>query len=165
MPLLSFYTRYSVPLSMNPSGCHMYTSSLSVPFRYALSYQPLASSSSARTTKPVSMCHGNNLCICSKVALVGCIYASYPQCKSNIFQCLFNSFKLLSKHQKLLKNIFLNFSVFLLTFVRVSFHFFCSTYCTKICILLPPRGLIPSREALTSSLAQPDKLAVHQLRR
>ena len=54
---------------------------------------------------------------------VGCIYASYPQYKSNIFQRLFNSFKFLSKHQKLLKNIFLNFSVFLLTFVRASFHF------------------------------------------
>ena len=76
---------------------------------------------------------------------VGCIYASYPQCKSNILQCLFNSFKPLSKHQKLLKNIFLDFSVFLLTFVRVSFHFFCSTNCMKVRILLPPRGLIPSR--------------------
>ena len=29
-------------------------------------------------------------------------------------------------------------------------------YCTKVCILLPPRGLIPSREAHTGSLAQPN---------
>ena len=35
---------------------------------------------------------------------------------------------------KLLKNIFLDFSVFLLTFVRVSYHFFCSMYCMKVCI-------------------------------
>ena len=91
---------------------------------------------------------------------VGCIYASYPQYKSNIFQCLFNSFKILSKHQKLLKNIFLKFSVFLLTFVQVSFLFFCPMYCMKVCILLPPQGLISSQEALTGSLAQPDKLAV-----
>ena len=43
--------------------------------------------------------------------------------------------------------------------------FFCPTYSTKVCILLPPRGLIPSQEALTGSLAQPNKLAVCQLRR
>ena len=55
---------------------------------------------------------------------VGCIYASYPQYKSNIFQHLCNLFKLSPKHSKLLKNIFLNFSVFLLTLVRVFFHFF-----------------------------------------
>ena len=54
---------------------------------------------------------------------VGCIYASYPQYKSNIFQHLSNSFKISSKYSKLLKNIFLKFSVFLLTFVRVFFHF------------------------------------------
>ena len=35
------------------------------------------------------------------------------------------------KTSKQLKNIFLDFSVFLLTFVRVSFHF-CSTYHTKV---------------------------------
>ena len=58
----------------------------------------------------------------TEVRSVGCIYASYPQYKSNIFQHFSNSFRILSKHQKLLKNIFLNFSVFLLTFVRVSFH-------------------------------------------
>ena len=38
------------------------------------------------------------------------------------------------KISKLLKNIFLDFSLFLLTFVQVSFHFFCSMYCTKVCI-------------------------------
>ena len=54
---------------------------------------------------------------------VGCIYASYPQYKSNILQNLFKSFKLSLKHSKLLKNIFLNFSVFLLTLVRVFYHF------------------------------------------
>ena len=43
---------------------------------------------------------------------VGCIYASYPRYKSDILQNLFKSFKLLPKHSKLLKNIFLNFSVF-----------------------------------------------------
>ena len=47
-----------------------------------------------------------------KVCAVGCIYASYPQCKSNIFQCLFNSFKLLSKHQNYSKIFFSIFSVF-----------------------------------------------------
>ena len=31
---------------------------------------------------------------------VGCIYASYPQYKSNILQNLFKSFKLLSTHSK-----------------------------------------------------------------
>ena len=54
---------------------------------------------------------------------VRCIYASYPQYKSNILQHLFNLFKLSPKHSKQLKNIFLNFSVFLLTFVWVFFHF------------------------------------------
>ena len=48
---------------------------------------------------------------------VGCIYASYPQYKSNILQHLSNSFKLSPKHSKLLQNIFLIFFVFLLTFV------------------------------------------------
>ena len=59
----------------------------------------------------------------SKTGFVGCIYASYPRYKSNILQNLFKSFKLLSKHSKLLKNIFLNFSVFLLTLVRAFYHF------------------------------------------
>ena len=54
---------------------------------------------------------------------VGCIYASHLQYKSNILQYLSNSFKLSPKHSKLLKNIFLYFSVFLLTLVRVFFHF------------------------------------------
>ena len=71
-----------------------------------------------------------------KISITSACWVPHPQCKSNIFHRLFNSFKLLSKHQKLLKNIFLNFSVFLLMFVRVSFHFFCSTYCTSI--LHPP---------------------------
>ena len=50
-------------------------------------------------------------------------YASYPCYKSNIFQNILKTFKLLPKHSKLLKNIFLNFSVFLLTLVRVFYHF------------------------------------------
>ena len=95
---------------------------------------------------------------------VGCIYASYSRYKSNILQNSFKSLKLLSKSSKYSKIFFLNFSVFLLTIVRVSCHF-CLTCSTKVCILLPSRGLIPSREALTGSLAQPDKLAVRQLRR
>ena len=96
---------------------------------------------------------------------VGCIYASNPRYKFNILQNLFKSFKLLLKHSRLLKNIFLYFSVFLLKLVQAFYHFSCPTYSTKVCILLLPRGLIPSREALTGLLAQPDKLAVHQLRR
>ena len=57
------------------------------------------------------------------IGSVGCIYASYPRYKSNILQNLFKSFKLLSKHSKLFKNIFLNFSVFLLTLVRAFYNF------------------------------------------
>ena len=38
------------------------------------------------------------------------------------------------KTSKLLKNIFLDFSVFLLIFVQASFHFYCSMFCTKVCI-------------------------------
>ena len=43
---------------------------------------------------------------------VGCIYASYPRYKSNIFQNLFKSFKLLSKHSKYSKIFFLIFLYF-----------------------------------------------------
>ena len=63
---------------------------------------------------------------------VGCIYASNPQYKSNIFWCLSNSFKLLSKYQNHSKIFFLNFLYFYWhLFERHSI--FYSTYCTKVC--------------------------------
>ena len=47
------------------------------------------------------------------------------------------------KTSKQLNNIFLEFSV---TDICSSvIPFFCSTYCTKVCFLLPPQDLIPSR--------------------
>ena len=63
---------------------------------------------------------------------VGCIYGSNPGFKSNIFRCHFFLFKAIFKLSKQLKNIFFNFSVYLLRFVLTSFLFFCVVYCTKV---------------------------------
>ena len=51
-------------------------------------------------------------CLWIEVTTVGCIYASYPQYKSNILQNLFKSFKLLSKSSKYSKIFFLIFLYF-----------------------------------------------------
>ena len=64
--------------------------------------------------------------------IVGCIYASSPQFKSNILQCHFVPFKSIVKMIKQLKNILSNFSVFLLTFIIVLFQFLFAIYCTKV---------------------------------
>ena len=63
---------------------------------------------------------------------VGCIYASNPQYKSNIFQSLFNLFKPLSKHQNHSKIFFLNFLYFYWCLFMCHSNFY-STYCTKDC--------------------------------
>ena len=80
-------------------------------------------------------------------------------------------FKICSNHSSSYQNIQNTqkyFSQFFCIFTHTCsdiLSFFCLTCSTKVCILLPSQGLIPSREALTGSLAQPDKLAVCQLRR
>ena len=64
--------------------------------------------------------------------IVGCIYASNPQFKSNILQSYFISFKSIVKTSKQLKKIFSIFSVFLLTFFALLFRFLRTIYCTKV---------------------------------
>ena len=63
---------------------------------------------------------------------VGCIYASNPRFKSNIFQCHFLPSNPLSNNQNNLEIFSLFFSVFLLTLVLMSFLFLCIIYCAKV---------------------------------
>ena len=81
----------------------------------------------------------NYICVRS----VGCIYASDPWHKSNIFQSLFNLFKLLSKHQNHSKIFFLNFLYFYWRLFEC--HSFSILHTVqRFVLLLPPRDLIPS---------------------
>ena len=70
-------------------------------------------------------------------SLVGCIYASNPQFKSNILSFHFILFKSIVKTSKQPKNIFSIFSVSLLTFIVVLFLFLHAIYCTKVCVFAP----------------------------
>ena len=76
--------------------------------------------------------HTKNLTKPDNVFCVGCIYASNPRFKSNIFQGHLFLLKSIIKPSKQLKDIFSNFSVFLLTFILASFLFFCIFYCLKV---------------------------------
>ena len=71
----------------------------------------------------------------------------------------------LIKTSKPLKNIFLEFSVFLLMFVWVPFHFLFYVLYEGLYLCFHLKIWFRVEEAPTGSLAQPDRLAVHQPRR
>ena len=91
-------------------------------------------------------------------SIVGCIYASNPQFKSNILQCHLFLFKSIVKQSKQLKNIFSNFLYFY--WHLFSCHFYSSTMSTvrRFVFCFHLKVWFWVEEALTSTLDLPDNL-------